>query len=232
MFKGSLFGAFCLYLGLFSLTAQAQQESLRQQLFQFIEQQLQHQLDDSVRLRINVKHGNRNLKLHECANPLRFNSKRPLGSGAFSIETTCDYPRRWSRYLHGDIELLRPVLVTVRPLAKGHQLLVEDLRLTWRDQGKLHNGFFDQLTEVVGFELKRSLTSDQPITPNALRPPLLIERGDTVNIQAGRGGVSVQVTGTALEDGRMGQQIRVRNNRSGREVRARVIGSALVSAGR
>ncbi|RDE22383.1 flagella basal body P-ring formation protein FlgA [Motiliproteus coralliicola] len=231
MFKGSLFGGFCLFLGLLSVAVQAQTEALQQQLYRHIEQQLQPQLDDTVQLRIDLKPGSRNLKLQRCGNPIRFSSKRPLGSGAFTIKAECDYPRRWSRYLHGQIALTRPVLVSTRPLAKGSQLSTDDLRLAWRDQGQLHGGYFDQLQAVIGFELKRSINADRPITPSLLRPPVLIKRGDSVNIQAGRGGVSVQMTGTAIEDGRKGQQIRVRNNRSGREIRARVIDSGLVSVG-
>ncbi|WP_421866790.1 flagellar basal body P-ring formation chaperone FlgA [Motiliproteus sp.] len=231
MIKGSLIGGFCLFFGLLSIAAQAQTEPLQQQLYRHIEQQLQPQLDNSVQLRINLKPGSRNLKLQRCGNPVQFDAKRPLSSGAFTIKASCDYPRRWSRYLHGQIELSRQVLVSVRPLAKGSRLSADDLRLAWRDQSKLLGGYFDQLHEVIGYELKRSLNADQPINSTLLRPPVLIKRGDSVSIQAGRGGVSVQMTGTAIEDGRKGQQIRIRNNRSGREIRARVIDSGLVSVG-
>ena len=46
--------------------------------------------------------------------------------------------------------------------------------------------------------------------------------GDKVVIGGSNGSVSVKMPGEAMEDGAVGAQIRVRNTRSNREIKARV----------
>jgi flagella basal body P-ring formation protein FlgA len=55
-----------------------------------------------------------------------------------------------------------------------------------------------------------------------------VSRGDPVIIEASRGGAVIRTEGTAREDGRIGDIIDVINNRSERQIRARVEGGGLV----
>jgi flagella basal body P-ring formation protein FlgA len=63
-----------------------------------------------------------------------------------------------------------------------------------------------------------------------LDAPLVIKRGDTVSMEANIGGITVKTSGTAISDGRIGQQIRVKNNQSARVINAKVIGSGQVQS--
>lgn len=60
--------------------------------------------------------------------------------------------------------------------------------------------------------------------------PLAIERGAAVTILIQVGAVEVRAQGSALEDGRAGQLIRVRNSASGAEITAAVCDSSTVRA--
>jgi flagella basal body P-ring formation protein FlgA len=84
------------------------------------------------------------------------------------------------------------------------------------------------LDEVVGMELTRSVRAGDPIESDHLQPPVVVERGAFVQIIAERGPMRLEATGTAREDGRLGETIRVRNSSSLEEIRAEVIGANTV----
>ena len=55
-----------------------------------------------------------------------------------------------------------------------------------------------------------------------LKQPVIIKRGDQTVITAGYGGLSVRMTGKALEDGVLGEQIRDQNLSSKRTIQGEV----------
>jgi flagella basal body P-ring formation protein FlgA len=55
-----------------------------------------------------------------------------------------------------------------------------------------------------------------------LKQPVVIKRGDQTVITAGSGGLRVRMTGKALEDGVLGEQIRVQNLSSKRTIQGEV----------
>ena len=56
------------------------------------------------------------------------------------------------------------------------------------------------------------------LTPAVLESDQVVKRGQTVTIVAKAGGISVNMSGTALADGGLNQRIRVENTNSGRIV--------------
>ena len=61
-----------------------------------------------------------------------------------------------------------------------------------------------------------------------LDEPLIIGRGDEVDIRVNRPGISVTMKGTAMGRAREGETLRVKNNRSGKIVTATAIAPGLV----
>jgi flagella basal body P-ring formation protein FlgA len=57
-----------------------------------------------------------------------------------------------------------------------------------------------------------------------LEPPLVVRRGEAVVISAASSIVAVKVAGVALTDGRLGEQIRIKNLSSSRIVQAKMVG--------
>ena len=74
-------------------------------------------------------------------------------------------------------------------------------------------------------ELQRSLSPGTPVTDALIQKPVLVKRGETLVLTATRGGVSIRQTATAMQDGRKGQQISVRNTSTDRTIRAIVTGT-------
>ncbi|MGQ7792577.1 flagellar basal body P-ring formation chaperone FlgA [Faunimonas sp. B44] len=87
--------------------------------------------------------------------------------------------------------------------------------------------------EVVGKVARRTLVAGQPIPLGALGEPQLVARGASVQVVFREGGLVITAYGSALEPGRAGDVIRVRNLDSGTIINGIVQpdGSVRVGAG-
>jgi flagella basal body P-ring formation protein FlgA len=61
-----------------------------------------------------------------------------------------------------------------------------------------------------------------------LDQPKTINRGELVSITTKSGSIQVVMQGVAMTDGKLGQQIRVKNSQSERIINAKVVGQAAV----
>jgi flagella basal body P-ring formation protein FlgA len=103
-----------------------------------------------------------------------------------------------------------------------------DVSLVERDVGLLNQGYLTGLKQALGKKLTRPLQPDQVLAPANVEQAEVIRKGDQVVISARSGNMSVRMPGEALSDGAIGKQISVRNQRSKRVVKARVIGPGQV----
>jgi flagella basal body P-ring formation protein FlgA len=78
--------------------------------------------------------------------------------------------------------------------------------------------------ELVGMSPRRVLTPNNPVRLSDLQPPMVVGRGARVSMRVRYGALTVTATGRALEDGAMGEVIRVVNVDSSRTVEAVVTG--------
>ncbi len=123
------------------------------------------------------------------------------------------------------------MLVTTQALPKGMLLGPEHLTLKAINLDQLNRGYFTTLEQITDFVLKRAVNQNTVLSPQQVSPPVLIRKDDTVIILAGDPEtVEVRVNGLALQDGRLNQQIRIKNIASGKQIKARVIGRGIVRA--
>lgn len=81
-----------------------------------------------------------------------------------------------------------------------------------------------RLEDVVGKTLKKDVPEGTVITSQLLDNPIVIEKGEVVNIIAENSRLVVRAKGRALEKGKMGDSIRVKNTSSDREIYGKVVG--------
>ena len=79
-----------------------------------------------------------------------------------------------------------------------------------------------------GKRTKRVVGKGRILTLDVLETPPVIRRGDRVNVQLHHNNLEITLDATAREDGWMGDQIKVRDNRSKSELMGEVIGPASV----
>lgn len=168
------------------------------------------------------------LSLADCPAPLQTEARDNSRGGRVNVKVSCTTGSPWTLYVPADINIYRPVLVLAGPVPKGTVLGSGHLVLQERNINSLDGGYFSDMAEVAGMVAKRPLLPGQPLLASQLEPPLLVRKGDAVNVTANSGGLTIKAAGIALADGRAGEQIRVRNRTSNRIVDARVAGPGQV----
>ena len=131
-------------------------------------------------------------------------------------------------FVPGQVRLYREVVIASRPLKRDNLVTDMDVVLAERDVGLLNQGYLTALKQAIGKKLTRPLLPDQVLAPIHVQLAEAIRKGDQVVISARSGGISVRMPGEALSDGTIGRQISVRNQRSNRVIRARVVGPGQV----
>jgi len=164
------------------------------------------------------------LRLRQCAQPL--NGFWPKGArkiGNVTVGIRCDGAQSWSIYTRGKVSVFDNVVVASRPLGRGGVLGAADVELRREDLTGLSGGYFSQVAEVTGMELRRSVRVGTVLNRSMLKAPVLIRRGEKVTITADNGSVAVRMEGKALSAGAKGDVITVQNLSSGQRVEAEVV---------
>ncbi len=150
--------------------------------------------------------------------------------GRVTVRLACDSPEvRWRLFVPAQVSLFQEVLVAARPMARHNVISRQDLLMLERDVGLLGDAYLTDPEQAVGMRLRRPVGGDMVLAPSHLEQDEIVKRGDQVVISAANTQIAVRMPGEALEGGTVGNQIKVKNTRSGRTVNARVTGPGQVS---
>ena len=127
-----------------------------------------------------------------------------------------------------DVRQYQEVVVAARMLPGKTLLQLGDLKKIRLETGRLPNGFLLDSSKALGQQLQRPLRSGEVLMDSMLLQPLAMRRGAAITIQVRQGEMLVSAAGEALQDGSIGQRIRVQNLVSKRIVTAKVIDEATV----
>lgn len=169
------------------------------------------------------------LRLSRCADVLEaFWAPGSARTGQVSVGLRCPSERPWTLYVPTRVELRQQVLVAARALVRGQRLTAQDLRLEERDVGALRDGAIHDPTQVTGYLMTRPLAAGRILSASALAAPMLVERGRPVRIALDAHGVYITMSGLAMDNGALGETVRVRNPASQRIVEGVVVGPAQI----
>ncbi len=213
-----------------ALTGHAQAQSLQQQIIgtsqAFLEEiTAQHLSDNNINGRHSVKIGRLDprLRLPSCSMPLQASLESPAQPiGRVTLRVRCDSNAPWTIFVPGHVNLYQDVAVAVRSMQRNSVIQHSDVQLAERDVSSLRQGYILNLENVIGQKLTRPVQPNQVIAVSALKAATAVNKGDAVVISASGTSMFVRMPGMALEEGAIGQQIRVRNTRSNRVIHARV----------
>lgn len=187
--------------------------------------QLHPDLDQDIR----VQMPDERLKLTACDKELTVAADRLPGEGGkVTVALLCEGQVNWRLHVGADVTLWADILVTRRPLVRGSRIEADDLGFQRLALSQVRKGSLREDSQALGQEARRNLAVNQPVRLQDLQAPMVIRRGDVVQITASVGGLKVITPATALANGRLGEQIRVENNRSSRTIRARVVAEGQV----
>ena len=168
------------------------------------------------------------LNLPVCPKPLQITPPSPLQLGRNHIKVHCKEGKIWALNVPVEIQLITQVVVLNQPITKGLILKANHLDYQNQNLSQLRNGYYLKKSDVIGKQSKRALQGLTVVNSHLVLPALLIHKGDHVMITASKGAMSVKMPGEALNDGREGRQIRVKNKRSQRIIKATVVAQGLV----
>lgn len=179
---------------------------------------------------VNTQAPDARLRLAKCSEPLIISLPHNPSGGRVTSQVACRAnDTQWSIYVISQVKLLAQVVVARTPLLRGQAIRADDVQMAVADVTRLSQGFYSAAEDVIGMEPRRSINPGDQLRVQWLVAPKAVKRGERVTLVAKSSAVAVETVGTALSDGRMGEQIRVRNERSDRIVKGTVSGDKLVS---
>jgi flagella basal body P-ring formation protein FlgA len=119
------------------------------------------------------------------------------------------------------------VVVSVQTMKAGQPIDASALALERRDVTAIP-GALGNIDAVAGKTSRRALRAGQVVDRRWLNESVLVKRNSKVTIVARNAGVEVHVAAEALQSGRRGEVISVKNSANGTVVRVRVTGQDTV----
>jgi flagella basal body P-ring formation protein FlgA len=157
---------------------------------------------------------------------------KPLGRVRVDVRVIVDKEALCSVPVTLDVAWYQQVAVAGRRMDNGETLQREDIR---SEKMLLHGGenYVVFSPNLVGQRTLRSIPAGQALTSAdielaAAADPIMVKNRDNVRLIAVVGSMQVSTFGQALQDGRSGQIIQVRNVDSNHVVFGRVVGQGIV----
>ena len=189
----------------------------------FLTQFSQDQSDEGRRVDYEIGSLDSRLSLAQCPRALDVEfAGDPERSTRTTLLVSCEGNRPWRIFLNATVRIQVDGWVADRPIGRGERLRKDMLRSSPVTINENRHGGFRDPEHMIGMQARRTIRAGTAITPRMLEKPLAVERGDRVVISAGSDAFSITTRGEAVRSGRVGEQIPVINENSGRRVRGRI----------
>ncbi|MCV2401513.1 flagellar basal body P-ring formation chaperone FlgA [Marinomonas sp. C2222] len=160
-------------------------------------------------------------------NAIHIQNQRPDAIKRTNYEIKCSSPV-WKSYLPVTQSITISAIKTATPINRGQVIDKSNTSIGEVDISNIRGQIFTENNPPYGLIASRNLPLNTFITDSLTDFPRVINKGDSVLITASSGTIVVKMNGIALEHGKKGQQIRVKNTSSGRIVYAKVVTSSEV----
>ncbi len=169
---------------------------------------------------------------YECSAELR-TSGPPIGRVQVRVVAEASNQATYDVLVQLEARHFERVVLATKTIDRGHLIAASDLYLDRQDVTELSD-YCSSASELVGTTAKRSIRALLPVRTNDVEgqtrteTSVLIKRREQVKMVARVGALVVTATGEALQDGRLGEIIKVRNIESNANVQGRVTGTGEV----
>lgn len=173
-----------------------------------------------------------NAPTEPCPQPLQMrDAQQPWAVfGRQRLALICPVQAQWSIKVSAQTQVFIQAVVAAQVLER--EQLITSAMLQYQEVAlSKHNlGLYSQIAQVAGLSPKRRVRSQQVLTRDMLVTPWLVRRGERVTVTASHGDIHASTQGEALQDGRMGMVIRIKNIASAKVIEAQVTGAGSVSS--
>ena len=118
--------------------------------------------------------------------------------------------------LDANVRVIAPVVVAMRPLARGAVIREGDVELQQLAASEKKPGALHTVEEAIGHELVRALPTGSALSSDSLRSPLVVHRGEVLTVYAQSGGIRIRTNARSRDEGSVGELVAVESllNRS------------------
>lgn len=225
-----------MMVGVFCSAGAFAQTTLQQQIDTAVEQHLQQRLKKEA-----ASEGWKGVRFTQTSIPQTIASLAPCDQ-AIAVKDEGEN-RNWSRQrfslqcgaggwklaVNTEVKVYVSAVVAKQVINRGETFHSGQLALQEIEVTKLNSGFYSSLDKVIGQGAKRRIRADQLLSPNLVASALVIQRGQQVTISANHDGINASTQGEALENGAVGDVIRIRNLSSKKTVEAKVLEAGVVT---
>ena len=124
---------------------------------------------------------------------------------------------------YSDIKLQHKLLAAAKTITPGQKIAKENTQII-EYYGKPAADSLKSIDELEYMEALRTIQSGNPIRLSDIKRALMIKKGDSVLLETGKGQLLISIRMTALEEGKLDDQVNLMNPESGETVRAIVTG--------
>ena len=123
-----------------------------------------------------------------------------------------------------DIEIAERVLIAKTTIVNG-QVITENLIASKLETFKSYGPqALTRVEEIIGLEATRTIRAGQRLNASDFVAADLVRKNETVRLVIKRGALEITVETIAMESGKIGEQVLLKNPDSGKEIRGIVIG--------
>ncbi|MEW6989320.1 flagellar basal body P-ring formation chaperone FlgA [Colwelliaceae bacterium 6441] len=159
------------------------------------------------------------ITIKPCSIPLTANIPENYSSRNVNVKISCFSSTPWHIFLPVKITTTIPVLVTKNKMSKGSILDKSNITTEWREIHKIRSEVIEDEQLIIGARLKRSISKGTIITKKSI---CVVCKNENVTIIAKSDSFMIKTAGVALKNATFGEQVKVKNIRSGRTINAQV----------
>ncbi|GAB5388101.1 MAG: flagellar basal body P-ring formation chaperone FlgA [Alphaproteobacteria bacterium] len=130
--------------------------------------------------------------------------------------------------LSGRAHKLVEMPVLARSIRSGEQIAERDIAFETIRESRIPRAAINDASQLIGMSAKRYIRAGMPVTDNQISAPIAVKKGDVVTIRLETPNMVLSARGKALEDGSVGDVIRISNLGSRRLIDAEVTGPEMV----
>ncbi|MCE0723085.1 MULTISPECIES: flagellar basal body P-ring formation chaperone FlgA [Legionella] len=221
-----------LFFASTGLHAEAMQspEILTNKIEQYIRNELSSYKEGIIRVTADKIDSRLNLKACADEQLVVFNPYQSPILNTRTMGIKCqENDNHWSLYVPVKITVLKTIYVAKRALIKGTRLAKDDIYQAEMDVQRLNHGYFTNQDLLIGQICKQNIGPNNPLSPYNIEAAKLINKGEHVSIVASDSNLTVSMDGIALEEGSLGETIKVRNLSSKKIIEAQITDSKKVN---
>lgn len=136
-----------------------------------------------------------------------------------------------ARPLTGRFEEQQPVPVLKHRITKGQVIDADDIEQHYVAEYKLQANTITNADELIGMMPSRTIAPQRPVRSNEITKPMIMSKGTIVQMLYQSQTMDIRTMGEVLDEGSVGEMVRVRNVDSRHIVHAKVMSSKEVAVG-